>query len=382
MDGGQNVFILSQRQSIIESSLQYRGMLPALTTKPKQAVRQVKGLTNDSIDSYSNTPLGSGSTIGGGMATSYVDNTESGSTTARMSPPATSRVSINTSRTKLVTGDGGVTMARVVRDRKASGEEELSLRTGDIVKVLSSKRTGYLKCEAGDEVGYVPSSYLEFLDSSTEVENAGDEVGYVPSSYLEFLDSSTEVENGTSNSNGNATTEETQRAAEKQRSKHKKEKRKKEKREVNDASEPELAAPVAPVTARSPRKEGANAEDESNESPRRRKKKERKHRDREGGEDTHRSGNRQVPGLDMHLTTQNDLALKASTPRKNVITMEIAVVQVKVMEDERVVVATDAVVVIDVDQLIVIPSQHLQTIRVEATDEDVVGATTDIDEVL
>ncbi|KAL3660054.1 hypothetical protein V7S43_014976 [Phytophthora oleae] len=225
-------------------------MLPALTTKPKQAVRQVKGLTNDSIDSYSNMPLGGGS---GGMAATYVDNTESGNGTPR-SPLASSRATINTGHAKS-TSEEGATTARVVRDRKASGEEELSLRTGDIVKVLSSKRTGYLKCESGDEVGYVPSSYLEFLDSSVE-------------------------ENGNSNVAG----DESQRAGEKPRKK-KKEKRKKEKREVNEASDPEEAAPL---TARSPRKEVANAEEDGNESPRKRKKKDRKPRDRDAGEDTAR----------------------------------------------------------------------------------------------
>ncbi|KAE9046258.1 hypothetical protein PR001_g1677 [Phytophthora rubi] len=233
-------------------------MLPALTTKPKQAVRQVKGLTNDSIDSYSNTPLGGGS----GMGATYVDNTESGGGTARGSPPSTSRSTVNTGRTTgKAVNEEGATMARVMRDRKASGEEELSLRTGDLVKVLSTKRTGYLKCEVGDEVGYVPSSYLEFLDGGAEAENA--------------------------NSKGTAD-EEAQRAAEKQRKKQKKEKRKKEKREANDASEPEEAAPV---TARSPRKEVTNAEDESIESPRKSRKKNRKHRpDREAVDETQRGG--------------------------------------------------------------------------------------------
>ncbi|GMF12028.1 unnamed protein product [Phytophthora lilii] len=240
-------------------------MLPALTTKPKQAVRQVKGLTNDSIDSYSNTPLGGGSGIGSGISASYVDNTESGSGTARGSPPATSRATINTGRTTIAkpsaaANEDGTTMARVVRDRKASGEEELSLRTGDIVNVLSSKRTGYLKCEAGDEVGYVPSSYLEFLDGGADAENG----------------------------NGNGTIEEAQRTAEKQRKKQKKEKRKKEKREANERSDPEEAAPV---TSRSPRKETGNAEDESNESPRKSKKKNRKHRqEREVGDEGQRGG--------------------------------------------------------------------------------------------
>ncbi|EGZ06002.1 hypothetical protein PHYSODRAFT_532690 [Phytophthora sojae] len=246
-------------------------MLPALTTKPKQAVRQVKGLTNDSIDSYSNTPLGGGSGIGGGLVATYVDNTESGSATARGSPLSTSRSTVNTARTTngKPANEDGATMARVVRDRKASGEEELSLRTGDIVKVLSSKRTGYLKCEAGDEVGYVPSSYLEFLDSAADADSV--------------------------NSKDNAADEEAQRAAEKQRRKQKKEKRKKEKREANDASEPEEAAPV---TARSPRKEATtNAEDEGNESPRKSsRKKSKKHRqDREAAGDESQRGGAEEP---------------------------------------------------------------------------------------
>lgn len=239
-------------------------MLPALTTKPKQAVRQVKGLTNDSIDSYSNTPLGGGS----GLAASYVDNTESGNGTAR-SPPASSRAIVNNGQAKATTEEG-VTMARVVRDRKASGEEELSLRTGDIVKVLSSKRTGYLKCEAGDEVGYVPSSYLEFLDSFEE--------------------------------NGNAVADESQRAGEKQRKKIK-EKRKKEKREVNDASDPEEAAVL---TTRSPRKEVTNTEENGNESPRKRKKKDRKHRDRDAGEETARGAVVEEPPSARSRTVHED----------------------------------------------------------------------------
>lgn len=100
-------------------------MLPALTTKPKQAVRQVKGLTNDSIDSYSNTPLGGGSGIGGGLVATYVDNTESGSATARGSPLSTSRSTVNTARTTngKPANEDGATMARVVRDRKASGRK-------------------------------------------------------------------------------------------------------------------------------------------------------------------------------------------------------------------------------------------------------------------
>ncbi|KAG3120741.1 hypothetical protein PI125_g922 [Phytophthora idaei] len=250
-------------------------MLPALTTKPKQAVRQVKGLTNDSIDSYSNMPLGGSSSIGGGMTAAYVDNTEAGSGTAR-SPPASSRATINTGRAtvaKPANGEGGV-LARVVRDRKASGEEELSLHTGDIVKVLSTKRTGYLKCEAGDEVGYVPSSYLEFLDGGTEAEN------------------------GTSNGNS----EDAQRAAEKQRKKQKKEKRRKEKHEANDGIEPDEAAPA---TARSPRKEVASADDGANESPRKRKKKERKHRDREASEDTQRGGAIEEPSSVRSRTAED-----------------------------------------------------------------------------
>ncbi|EEY68377.1 uncharacterized protein PITG_04833 [Phytophthora infestans T30-4] len=236
-------------------------MLPALTTKPRQAVRQVKGLTNDSIDSYSNMPLG------GSASTAYVDNTESGSGTAHVSPLASSRATINTGRAsvaKTTSGEDRV-MARVVRDRNASGEEELSLQTGDVVKVLSTKRTGYLKCEAGDEVGYIPSSYLEFLDVFTEVEN------------------------GTSN----GVSEEAQRAAEKQRKRQqKKEKRRKEKREANEGNE---LNEVVPSTARSPRKEITSGDNEGTDSPRKRKKKERKHRDREAGEETHRSAASEEP---------------------------------------------------------------------------------------
>ncbi|KAG6618592.1 Variant SH3 domain [Phytophthora cinnamomi] len=256
-------------------------MLPALTTKPKQAVRQVKGLTNDSIDSYSNTPLG------GGMTTTYVDNTESGGGTARGSPLSTSRSTTNTARSAGAKSgnEEGATMARVVRDRKASGEEELSLRTGDVVKVLSTKRTGYLKCEASDEVGYVPSSYLEFLDSGAEADNA--------------------------NSKGSTMAdEEAQRAAEKQRKKLKKEKRKKEKREANDASEPEE---TAPVTARSPRKETTNAEDEGNESPRKSRKKSKKHRqDREAADEGQRGG---TSGVEEPTNTARSRAAPEETER-------------------------------------------------------------------
>ncbi|KAL4151455.1 hypothetical protein PRNP1_008400 [Phytophthora ramorum] len=254
-------------------------MLPALTTKPKQAVRQVRGLSNDSIDSYSNMPLGGGAGIGA----TYVDNTESGSGTARGSPPASNRSTINSGRASVAkpsANEEGATLARVVRDRKASGEEELSLRTGDIVKVLSSKRTGYLKCEAGDEVGYVPSSYLEFLD---EAENA----------------------------NGTAASEETQtRAAEKQRKKQqRKEKRKKEKREVNGASDPEEAVPVS---ARSPRKEVPAAEDEGNESPRKSKKKNRKHRPDREDDDAGRAG---ASGVDEAPTSARSRAAPEDTER-------------------------------------------------------------------
>ncbi|KAG7402000.1 hypothetical protein PHYBOEH_008521 [Phytophthora boehmeriae] len=231
-------------------------MLPALTTKPKQAVRQVQGLSNDSIDSYSNTSLGGGAIGEGGVvAATYVDNTESGSKTARPSPPTTSRSTINTGRTSSMpktttVATEGMTMARVVRDRKASGEEELSLTTGDVVKVLSIKRTGYLKCEVGDEVGYVPSSYLEFLDSSN---------------------------GGGGEANGTAVTDEAQRAAEKQRKKQlRKEKRRKEARDANELSDAEVGAPVS---TRSPRKVQTNTvEDEVAESPRKSKKKTRKHR--------------------------------------------------------------------------------------------------------
>ncbi|KAG1712833.1 hypothetical protein DVH05_000568 [Phytophthora capsici] len=177
--------------------------------------------------------------------TTFVDNTASGHVTVRASRPTTSRTSLNTGRAGVAKPSAEGAMARVVRDRRASGEEELSLRAGDIVKVLSTKRTGYLKCEAREEVGYVPSSYLEFLDGSAEAENG----------------------------NGNVANEETQRVNEKHKKKHKKEKRKKEKREANEGSDAE----DAPVITRSPRKETGTVEEEGNESPRRRKKKYRKH---------------------------------------------------------------------------------------------------------
>lgn len=132
-------------------------VLPALTTKPKQPIRQVKGSTNDSIDAYSNIPVNS---------SSYTDNTvQDGNASARGN--ASTARSNKTSRRQDHGGEGG-TFARVVRGRKGSGDEELSLRVGDVVKVLSSKRTGYLKCEINDDIGYVPSSYLEFLDEPDE----------------------------------------------------------------------------------------------------------------------------------------------------------------------------------------------------------------------
>lgn len=218
-------------------------MLPALITKPKQAVRQVNSLTNDSIDSYANMPFGSNSSTDTRVGVTYVDNTEAGSGTARASPLASSRAAMKPKCalvSKTASDEDEITMARVLRDRIASGEEELSLRTGDIVTVLSAKRTGYLKCEAGDKVGYVPSSYLEFLDSGTEVE------------------SGTIVRNKTN--------EEAQQAVEKQRKKQRqKEKRRKEKQDSQLAVENHTAVAVAG--------------NEINERPHKRKKKPRQTRE-------------------------------------------------------------------------------------------------------
>ncbi|CEG44770.1 Variant SH3 domain [Plasmopara halstedii] len=224
-------------------------MLPALTTKPKQAVRQLHGLSNDSIDSYVNMPLSGGSSTESRMGVTYVDNTESGRGTVRASALASDRLSMNL---KSANGEDTITMARVLRDRKAFGDEELSLRTGEIVKVLSTKRTGYLKCEAEGNSGYIPSSYLEFL----------------------------EVDNGLSGSSG--TNEEAQRAVEAQRKRHQhKEKRRKEKQEAKDAE-------IALATARSTNKEASNDDNEFYETPRKRNKKERKTREYEASDNSHR----------------------------------------------------------------------------------------------
>uniref|UniRef100_K3WRU5 SH3 domain-containing protein n=1 Tax=Globisporangium ultimum (strain ATCC 200006 / CBS 805.95 / DAOM BR144) TaxID=431595 RepID=K3WRU5_GLOUD len=169
---------------------------------------------------------------GGNTMTSYADNTEggSGSNIARASPPSMSKPVSGTGRTTTARkghsgGDGedvsGI-LARVVRDRKASGDEELTLKTGDVVHVLSTKRTGYLKCEFGDDIGYVPSSYLEFFD---EDGNSGG--------------GSTDRDNGGENQSS-------------EKRKKKKEKRHKEKKLV-DASDPEESVATT-TTPRSPRK--------------------------------------------------------------------------------------------------------------------------------
>lgn len=238
-------------------------MLPALSTKPKQAMRQVKGLTNDSIDAYSNTPMG------GGSMTSYADNTvatneSNGALSARAAPPSTGKPANGTGRSTARKGghgdddghgSGGV-LARVVRDRKASGDEELTLKAGDVVRVLSTKRTGYLKCEFGDDEGYVPSSYLEFFDESS---------------------------GGAAGASGdlNDVGDENQRA---EKRKKKKEKRHKDKKAAGGASDPEDAATTTP---RSPRKANGDATgDEGDLSPRKRKKKSsKKHRHRDKGGD-------------------------------------------------------------------------------------------------
>ncbi|KAF1322616.1 Variant sh3 domain, partial [Globisporangium splendens] len=237
-------------------------MLPALSTKPKQAVRQVKGLTNDSIDAYSNTPMG-----GGG-----------GSNTAWASPPSTSKSVNGTGRTTSARSghsDGGGEdasgiLARVVRDCKASGDEELALKTGDVVRVLSTKRTGYLKCELGDNVGCVPSSYLEFFD---EGGNGGGGGG-----------AGTDRDNGGENQPS-------------EKRKKKKERRHKEKKLV-EASDPEESVATT-TTTRSPREANGDrgvshpADDGSpgdDESPRKSKKKHhkdssKKHRHGKGDDD-------------------------------------------------------------------------------------------------
>lgn len=234
-------------------------MLPALTTRPKQAVRQVQGLTDDSIDAYANTPLGSG---GGGGGNFYNDNSESDVGISRASPPATSRATThqNSARTmsmKKADGDestGGVA-AKVVRDRKASGDEDLSLKTGDVVRVLSSKRTGYLKCEFADQIGYVPSSYLEFVDECT-----GDG-------------------GSTARDGGNDT--ETPRADKKKKKKKKDKDRDREKRAKDRNSDgeevvdtPTSSRSMQKVTPRAAIVESTGGAD----SPRKSKKKHRKHR--------------------------------------------------------------------------------------------------------
>eukprot|EP00644_Phytophthora_capsici_P011709 jgi/Phyca11/19639/fgenesh1_pg.PHYCAscaffold_50_\ len=207
-------------------------------------------------------------------------------------------------------------------------------------------RTGYLKCEAREEVGYVPSSYLEFLDGSAEAENG----------------------------NGNVANEETQRVNEKHKKKHKKEKRKKEKREANEGSDAE----DAPVITRSPRKETGTVEEEGNESPRRRKKKYRKHsQERKWSqrdvEESSTSARSRAAVEDSDRTRS-----KSKHAKKSVIEMEIAAIRVKVTE-ENVLVAIDVGANVDVAPVIAIPNQHLRTIRMEVTDEDDVGVAIDTD---
>lgn len=158
-------------------------MLPALTSKPKQGAKQVVGLSNDSIDAYSNTPMNAN----GGA--SYADNTVTSSSNSpiKAAPPSGSKSNANGggrtaikkenedasgSTTSATSGEYNgkpYVLARAIKDRKASGDEELTLTIGDVVRVVSNKRTGYLKCEFNDELGYVPASYLEFLDG----ENGG-----------------------------------------------------------------------------------------------------------------------------------------------------------------------------------------------------------------
>ncbi|EQC33526.1 hypothetical protein SDRG_09033 [Saprolegnia diclina VS20] len=130
-------------------------MLPALTTKPKQPIKQIKGLSNDSIDAYANAPVTSSST-------SYVDNSDKTPKTAReATPPDDENASFSVT-----------TMARALRDRKPKNDEELTLKAGDLLTVHSSKKTGYLKCECNGKVGYVPASYVEFLDKDGAVTEA------------------------------------------------------------------------------------------------------------------------------------------------------------------------------------------------------------------
>lgn len=252
-------------------------MLPALSTKPKQAMRQVKGLTNDSIDAYSNTPIGGGSTV-----TSYADNTvaasNDGNLSARTAAISSSKSMSGGGRSTARKGhhgdedSGGGVLARVVRDRKASGDEELGLKVGDVVRVLSSKRTGYLKFEFGDQEGYVPSSYLEFFDDSSGTGAAG---GHDPAE----------------------TGDENQRVEKRKKKKEKHHKKKK----LATAAASDVDDTMT-LSAKSPRKTGGNGEsvggDGDASSPHKsRKKSARKHHDdtealdsprRSGGDDTER----------------------------------------------------------------------------------------------
>ncbi|OQS01702.1 hypothetical protein ACHHYP_00331 [Achlya hypogyna] len=124
-------------------------MLPALTTKPKQPIKQIKGLSNDSIDSYANAPVSAVSST-----TTYVDNSDKTPRRDKVAEVETNNDDDN----------GTVVLARALRDRKPKSDEELTLKAGDLLQVHSSKKTGYLKCECNGKVGYVPASYVEFLD--------------------------------------------------------------------------------------------------------------------------------------------------------------------------------------------------------------------------
>lgn len=240
-------------------------MLPALTTRPKQAVRQVQGLTDDSIDAYANTPLGTG-------GASFADNAESEVGISRASAPTTSRsasMHLNSARSvttkKPADADDareGV-LARMMRDRKATGDEDLSLRTGDVVRVLSPKRTGYLKCEFADQIGYVPSSYLEFFDETAAASGSGGGGG------------------GNVTARDTADDAETPRSEKRKKKKKDKERDKEKRRKEKDASDGEDAGESPSrspqkVTPRSPVDDAA--ERAASESPRKSKKKHRKHR--------------------------------------------------------------------------------------------------------
>ncbi|ETV97167.1 hypothetical protein H310_09965 [Aphanomyces invadans] len=133
-------------------------MLPALTTKPKQPIKQIRGLTNDSIDSYANTPVGS--TNANVTTTTYSDLTEHAGKKQKAKEESDAANDDGDGTTVCV-------VARALRDRKPKSDEELTLKTGDVLNVYSTKKTGYLKCECNGKTGYVPASYVEFLDKET-----------------------------------------------------------------------------------------------------------------------------------------------------------------------------------------------------------------------